>query len=370
MTRVVLMNPGPVNVDERVRAAIASPDECHREPETRELLARVRGKLATVAGGGDAHTAVLLTGSGTAALEATVSSVVPATGGLLVLDNGHYGERLHRIAQVHGIAVKRLEFGWANPVDLAAVERVLAAEPWLTHVGLVHHETSTGMLNPAGDVGRLAARHGRSLILDAISSIGAEDLDVVADHVGWCVGTANKCLEGLPGISFVLGTRAGFDGLAGIPARTFYLDLHAGYQAQVTGGAPQFTPALQVLRALDVALDLTLAETVAGRGGRYRARAGQLRTGLTDRGVRLLLPPQHRAASITNAWLGGDLTYDELHDGLKQHGFVIYAVQDRVAGSFRLANMGQLTAADIDRFFTAFDAVTARPAVAAVGAGQ
>ncbi|MER7004147.1 aminotransferase class V-fold PLP-dependent enzyme [Dactylosporangium sp. NPDC000555] len=369
MTRVVLMNPGPVNVDERVRAAIASPDECHREPETRELLTRVRGKLTAVAGG-DGHTAVLLTGSGTAALEATVSSVVPATGGLLVLDNGHYGERLHRIAEVHGIAARRLEFGWANPVDLDAVDRALAAEPWLSHVAMVHHETSTGMLNPAGGVGRLAARHGRSFILDAISSIGAEDLDVVADHVDWCVGTANKCLEGLPGISFVLGTHAAFDALAEIPARTFYLDLHAGYRAQVTGGAPQFTPALQVLRAFDVALELTLAETVASRGARYRARAEQIRTGLTGRGVRLLLPPQHRAASITNAWLGGDLTYDQLHDGLRQHGFVIYAVQDRAAGSFRLANMGQLTAADIDRFFIAFDAVTARPAVTALGVAQ
>ncbi len=358
--RVVLLNPGPVNVHDRVRAAIASPDECHREPEAQELLVTVADKIVEVCGGGDSHTAVLLTGSGTAALEMVVSSVVPADGRFLVLDNGHYGERLLRIARVHGIDVDHLEFGWANPITPEAVDRFLGENPGVTHVGMVHHETSTGMLNPLRELGDVVARHGRSLIVDAISSLGAEELDVVADHVDWCVGTANKCLEGLPGISFVCAPRERFAALEPLPARTFYFDLFAGYRAQVLDRSPQFTPALQVLRALDTALDLTLEEGVAARGRRYADRAREIREGLEQRGIELLLPPHQRAASITNAHLAGGLTYDELHDGLKERGYVIYATQAKSAGVFRVANMGQLTAADIAGFFAAFDDVLSK----------
>ncbi|MFI9121547.1 pyridoxal-phosphate-dependent aminotransferase family protein [Streptomyces bikiniensis] len=359
--RVVLLNPGPVNVHDRVRAALAGPDECHREPETQALLGTVAGKITEVCGADrDSHAAVLLTGSGTAALEAVVSSVVPAGGRLLVLDNGHYGERLLRIADVHGIDSVRLEFGWATPLDLDAVDRALAADPGVTHVAVVHHETSTGMLNPLRELGALVDRHGRSLIVDAISSLGAEDLDVVRDRVDWCVGTANKCLEGMPGISFVCAPRERLDALADVPARTFYFDLSANYRAQVLKGSPQFTPAVQVLRALDAALDLTLAEGVPARTARYAARAAEIRAGLEERGIDLLLPADQRAGSITNAHLANGMTYDELHDGLKEHGYVIYATQEKSAGVFRLANMGQLTASDIAGFFRAFDEVVAR----------
>ncbi|MGW4309646.1 pyridoxal-phosphate-dependent aminotransferase family protein [Streptomyces californicus] len=359
--RVVLLNPGPVNVHDRVRAALAGPDECHREPESQALLGTVGGKITEVCGAGrDSHATVLFTGSGTAALEAVLSSVVPADGRLLVLDNGHYGERLLRIADVHGIATVRLEFGWAVPLDLDAVDQALAADAGITHVAVVHHETSTGMLNPLRELGPLVARHGRSLIADAISSLGAEDLDVVRDHVDWCVGTANKCLEGMPGISFVCAPRERLEALAHVPARTFYFDLSANYRAQVVKGSPQFTPAVQVLRALDAALDLTLAEGVAARTARYAARAAEIRAGLEERGIELLLPPERRAGSITNAHLANGMTYDELHDGLKEHGYVIYATQEKSAGVFRLANMGQLTGEDIAGFFRAFDEVVAR----------
>ncbi|GAB3845641.1 2-aminoethylphosphonate aminotransferase [Micromonospora andamanensis] len=356
--RLVLLNPGPVNVHEKVRAAIAAPDLCHREPEAADLMAAVSTKVTEVCGAGGDHRSVLLTGSGTAALEATIASVVPPNGRLLVLDNGHYGERLHRIAAAHGLPSQRLEFGWATPIDLEMVAAALLADPSITHVGLVHHETSTGMLNPLRAVGDLVAGHGRTLIVDAISSLGSEQLDMAADHIGWCIGTANKCLEGLPGISFVCAPRAGFASLADLPTRGLYLDLHTHYRAQVQAQTFAFTPALGVLHAFDVALDLMLAEGVASRGRRYAELAQLIRDGLTQRGVQLLLPPEHRANSLTNAHLANGMTYQELHDGLRRRGYVIYATQDRAAGVFRLANMGQLTEADIAGLFVAFDEVT------------
>lgn len=357
--QTVMLNPGPVNTDPRVRAVAAYPDVCHREPEVAALMDGVRSKLTAVAGGTAEHTTVLLTGSGTAALEATVASVVPASGRLLVVDNGHYGERVHDVAVANGVPVTRLDLGWGSAVDVGALEAALDADPGVTHVALVHHETSTGRLNPLREVGELVSRRGLSLIVDAISSLGCEDLDVVADHVDWCVGTANKCLEGLPGTSFVTARRSAFRGLADLGRRTYYLDLHRHFVAQDEQGAPAFTPAVQVLYALDVAVSLTLEETVAGRHRRYADRAAQVRRGVEALGLRLLLEEDQRACSVTHVLLPDGLAYEDLHDRLKADGFVIYSVPAQVGRVFRVATMGQVTEAQVERFLGALAAALA-----------
>ncbi|MFD0530442.1 aminotransferase [Kitasatospora arboriphila] len=358
--RVVLLNPGPVNTHERVKAAIGSPDECHREPEAQELLATVARKVTAVSGGGDTHAAVLLTGSGTAALEAAVSSVVPADGRLLVLDNGHYGERLLKIAEVHRIPVLRLEFGWARPIDLDAVDRALAADPGITHVAAVHHETSTGMLNPVGELGR-AGRPARPL------PAGRRDQQpgrrgprrrrrprrLVHRHRQQVPGgPARHQFRRRPPGTLRAARRRPRPDLLPRPARPLHLpgrQPHTPVHPGPAGAArPRRGPRPHRRRG------------VAARRKRYTERADAIRAGLLERGVDLLLPPEHRASSITNAHLSNGMTYDELHDGLKQHGYVIYATQEKSAGVFRLANMGQLTADDITGFFAAYDEVVRR----------
>jgi 2-aminoethylphosphonate-pyruvate transaminase len=339
---------------------MSSPDRCHREPEVAQSMRAVRAKAARVCGGTDADTAVVLAGSGTAALEAAVASVVPPDGRLLILDNGHYGERIFRIASVHRIPLIRLEFGWMRPFDLGEVDRVLSEDPSITHVAMIHHETSTGMLNPLRAAGELVARHGRALIVDAISSLGSERLDLAADHITWCVGTANKCLEGLPGVSFVVGSHAAFDALGEVPARGFYLDLHGHYHSQEHLNAPMFTPAVQVLTAFEKALDFALEEGPEARGRRYDALAQAVRSGFGARGGSFLLPAGRRANSVTNIAVPEGLTYQQLHDALKDEGFVVYSTQDKLAGWFRVATMGQLVPADIEAFFEAYDRVVAK----------
>ena len=361
----ILMNPGPVNLDERVRAAMNNPDMCHREPEFAELMTTVRRKLTLACGGDERYTTVVITGSGTAALEAAIASVVPPQGKLLVLSNGHYGERLRDIAAVDRVPHEVLEFGWAQPIDVEQVRRALAGDPSLTHVAMIHHETSTGMLNPVASVGETVAQAGRSLIVDAISSLGGETFNVVGDHVDWCVGTANKCLESVPGLSFVCATRKNFDGLAGIPPRSFYLDLAALYNAEERKKAPAFTPAIPAFMALNVALDLFLREGVLGRAQRYAALALRLRKGLRALGLKMLLAPEHMCNTLTAIYLPEGLTYEELHGRLKESGFVIYAAQDALSRKvFRLANMGQITAADMGRFLAAMEAALSRRKVA------
>ncbi|WP_405949700.1 aminotransferase class V-fold PLP-dependent enzyme [Streptomyces prunicolor] len=352
--QLVLMNPGPVVLDERVRAALAGPDLCHREPEFVDLLARIRHKTTLVAGGGDAHTSVLLTGSGTSAVEAAISSAVPPDGGLLVVDNGHYGERFEHIAAAYGIRTHWLELGWATPVDLARVERALAADPGLTHVGMVQHETSTGMLNDVAAVARIAHKLGREVIVDAVSSVGAERISLAREEVDWLCGSANKCIEGAPGLAFVSAARTAFERLADRPNRTYYLDLHRHYTAQEKSGLPAFTPGIPACYAFEVALDLALTEGRQARHARYAALAGRLRAGLEALGLELLLPPDRRAVGLTALRLPAGTGYEELHRGLRAAGFVIYRAQERLSADYwRLSTMGRITAADIDRFLAA-----------------
>lgn len=355
--RLVLLNPGPVNTDSRTRAAMASDDACHREPEAAALMDRVRSKAANIAGGQQDHDAVLLGGSGTAALEAAVSSVVPSDGRLLILSNGHYAERMTAIAELHGIATTVLDFGWCNPIDIAAVRLHLETHDDISHVGLVHHETSTGMLNPLRPLGALVHEFGRELIVDAISSLGCEEVHVELDHIDWLVGTANKCLEGLPGVSFVVARRESLRRLDAVPRRSYYLDLHGHWQAQILTGAPLFTPPLQVVAAFEVALDLAIEEGTANRHNRYLERATSVRNGLSERGAKFLLDERDRAVSTTNVFLPSGVSYEFLHDALKSFGFVIYAAQKVLPGVYRVANMGQISARDIERFLEAYDSV-------------
>jgi 2-aminoethylphosphonate-pyruvate transaminase len=362
--RVVLMSPGPVNVDPRVRSALNGPDICHREHEFNQLLQAVKAKTTAVCGGSAAYTSIVITGSGTAAVEATVSSVVPADGGLLVLSNGHYGERLAAIARVHGLRHRVRDLGWAARIDVIDVDRLLAADPSLTHVGVVHHETSTGMLNPVHDLGTVVARHRRSFIVDAISSLGGETLDVRDAAITWCIGSSNKCLEGMPGLSFVCAQKTDLQRLAGLPARSFYLSLHRQYVAQDVVGVPAFTPAVQSFAAFGAALDLMLEEGVAGRTARYSALADQLRRGLAALGLEMLLPAADRSSSLTVIRLPDSISYHDLHSRLRAAGYVAYAAQERLAsGYFRLANMGSLTPGDIDGLLGALGrALAAGPA--------
>ncbi len=349
--RLVLMNPGPVVTDHRVRAALAGPDLCHREPEFADLMRSVRQRTTQLCAGDDRHTSVILTGSGTSAVEAAISSVVPLDAGLLVIDNGHYGERFQHIAVSHNIRTHHLRLGWDSPVDLDAVDRILSADSTLTHVGVVHHETSTGRLNDVAAVTRIAHARGRQVIVDAVSSVGADAISLAGDEVDWLAGSSNKCVEGAPGLSFVSGRHSAFEALGGLPRRTFYLDLHRHYTAQEKALAPAFTPGIPAFYAFDTALGLALEEGREARHARYFALAQQLRTGLEELGLEIMLAPEERAVGLTAIRIPEGLTYEWLHDGMRASGFVIYSAQEQLKNRFfRLSTMGCMSSRDITDF--------------------
>ena len=351
---MILLNPGPVNVSRRVTAALARGDLCHREPEFGALQASIRARLVEAFAPDGEFTAVLITGSGTAALEAAVTSVLSERGRLVIVSNGVYGERIAAMAAAAQLPHTVVETPWTASPDLAAVERALA-EPGVEAVAVVHHETTTGLLNPVAEVGRLARARGKLLLVDSVSGLAGDVLDAnLADLV---VGTGGKCIQGFPGLAFVLVRKDAMARMAAYPRRSLYLSLPIHHEAQERGTVP-FTPAVQLAWALDEALAELLEEGVAARIARYAAAAALLRDGFTRLGLRFVLPPGLRSNSITSLWLPAGRTYAALHDGLKARGFVIYEGQGRLAPEiFRVANMGHLARADFEAFLEALSDV-------------
>lgn len=345
----ILLNPGPVTLSERVRASLLGPDLCHREPEFGTLQASIRERLLAVYGQSPTRwAAILMTGSGTAAVEAMVSSLVPRGRRLLVVENGVYGERIRSMADRHGIPLAVAASDWQGTLDLASVRAALEAHPDVSHVAVVHHETTTGRLNQLDGLAGICREHGAGMLIDGVSSFGAEWIDFDGWPVHACAATANKCLHGVPGTSFTLVRR---DALAAADARrTLYLDLAAYLANQDAGGTP-FTQSVQTFYALDAALAEFFEEGGwEARRATYRERQRQVRETLATLGVATLLPAAESSCVLQAFRLPPGVTYPSLHDGLKSRGFVIYAGQGRLAaGIFRISTMGAIGPDDITR---------------------
>jgi 2-aminoethylphosphonate-pyruvate transaminase len=345
---MILLNPGPVNVSPRVTAALARGDLCHREPEAYALLDSIRGRLAAAFAPAGGFTPVLVTGSGTAALEMAVASVLSSAGRLVVVSNGVYGERIAAMAAAHGLPHDVVASEWTTRPDLRAIERAASARD-VEAIAVVHHETTTGLLNPVAEIGAIARRHGKLLVVDSISGLAGDALDLEAAGADLVVGTANKCIQGLPGMAFVLARSAALERLATYPPRSIYLSL-----ATYVKNPMPFTPAVQAGYALDEALAELLEEGVGARVARYAGAADRLRAGFARLGLECILPPELRSNSITALRFPAGHKYRALHDGLKARGFVVYEGQGRLAREvFRVANMGHLTTADFDAFLVA-----------------
>jgi 2-aminoethylphosphonate-pyruvate transaminase len=353
---MLLLNPGPVTLSERVRRSLLQPDLCHRESEFFDLQDEARRRLLGVYSlDATQWAAVLLTASGTAAVEAMVAALVPAGGRLLIVENGVYGERMAMICAQYGIDHERLVGDWLSAPDLAAVESVLkgqAKDSPFTHVAVVHHETTTGRLNDLRGLSRLCRDHGAQLLVDAVSSFGGETIDFGDPTLAAAAATANKCLHGVPGAAFVIVRRSALENAA---RRTYYLDLSRLARLQDERNTP-FTPAVHAYYALVEALREYEEEGgLPARRRHYAAMAERVRAGLAELGVESLLPAGESSVVLRAYRLPDGITYTQLHDALKSDGFIIYAGQGNLSKTlFRISTMGDLQAADIDRLLNCF----------------
>ncbi|WP_447977872.1 pyridoxal-phosphate-dependent aminotransferase family protein [Candidatus Nitrospira bockiana] len=353
---MILLNPGPVNVSERVRKALLRPDICHRESEFSELLGGIRDKLlkAFVPGAEAEYTAIVLTGSGTAAVESALVSSVPHAKRGLILNNGVYGERMSAMLSLHRLAIPELKMDWLTRPDPETLRLALRQHQEVHVVGMVHHETTTGLINPVKEIAEVVDSQNRVFVLDAVSALGGEALDIAGSKIYMVAATAGKCLQGFPGVSFLLIRRGFMERMRAYPKRSWYLHLPHYYDEQERGTIP-FTPAVQLYYALDEALNELLEEGVANRIARYRKAAALIRQRLQALGLKPVLPPAVQSNTITAYYLPDGVGYAALHDGLKARGYVIYAGQGQLeAKIFRIANMGALSQQDFEGFLSAF----------------
>ena len=353
---MILLNPGPVNVSDRVRQALLRPDICHRESECSELLNDIRQKLlkAFVPGEEDEYTAIILTGSGTAAVEAALLSSMPLGKRAMIISNGMYGQRLSSMIKIHRLGVPDMKYDWGVGPDLEMVELALKQHPEVHTVAMVHHETTLGFINPAKELAEIVDRHNRVFMLDSVSGLGGEAVDIGGSKMYMVAGASQKCIQGFPGAAFVLVRKGFMERMMKYPKRSWYLNLANYYEEQERGTIP-FTPAVQVYYAFREALDELLEEGVENRIKRFQGYASTIRTGMETMGIQAVLPPEVQGNTLTAFYLPDGVSYARLHDGLKEAGYVIYAGQGQVENKiFRVANIGALTNQNIEGFLSAF----------------
>ena len=338
-----LLTPGPLTTSITVKRAMWR-DWGSRDREFIALNARVLQRLVRMAGGAGTHVCVPIQGSGTFVVEAMLGTLVPRVGRLLVLVNGAYGARMVRIARYHGRQLVALETPEDQPNDLAALERALAADPAITHVAAVHCETTSGILNPIDRIAAITAAAGRRLLIDAMSSFGALPLDARDVPFDALAASANKCLEGVPGVGFALVRQKTLLGAEG-NAPALSLDLYDQWVSMERTGQWRFTPPTHVLAALDQALDEHQAEGgVAGRGTRYRANCRILIEGMRALGFETLLSDDLQAPIIVTLRMPADprFLFDHFYDRLRDRGYVIYPGKLTAAPSFRIGCIGRI----------------------------
>ena len=360
-----LLTPGPLTTSMSVKQAMLH-DWGSRDANFVAINARMRQRLVAMIGGEGTFACVPMQGAGTFAVEAMVNAFVPRDGKLLVLVNGAYGKRIFHMCGYSGRAVARLDWADDQPVDPASVAKALAADAAITNVAVVHCETTSGILNPIAEVARIVAAAGRKLLIDAMSAFGAIELDSRKVPFEAVAASSNKCIEGVPGLSFVLGR---IDSLKQTQGRSpsLALDLHEQWQALEKTGQYRFTPPIHCIVAFDQALTEHEEEGgVAGRGARYRSNWRTLTDGMRALGFETLLPEALQAPIIVTFRMPADprFHFQTFYDKLKDRGYVIYPGKLTAADSFRIGCIGRLDESHMKGALAAIRAAMAEMGVA------
>ncbi|MDB5559766.1 MAG: 2-aminoethylphosphonate--pyruvate transaminase [Enterovirga sp.] len=340
----LLLTPGPLTTSRSVKQAMVH-DWGSRDGAFVAINKAVLERLPEIVHGGERYVTVPMQGSGTFAVEAMLTTFVGRGGKCLLLVNGAYGHRAKRILDIAGRAALVQETAEDQPVDPDALDRALAADPAITHVFVVQCETTSGILNPVAEVAEVVARHGRRLLVDAMSAFGALPLDSRSVGFDAVAASSNKCIEGVPGLGFVICRR---DALAETKgnATTLVLDLYDQHEAFGRTGQYRFTPPIHVIVAFHQALEEFFAEGgVAGRGGRYAENCRVLIRGMEALGFEPLLPAGLQAPIIVTFRMPAtpDFAFGRFYDALKDRGYVIYPGKLTVAETFRIGCIGRIT---------------------------
>lgn len=355
-----LLTPGPLTTSVETKEAMLH-DWGSRDQAFIDTNARVRTSLLEIAHASDTHVCVPLQGSGTFVVEATLGTLIPKDGKALILINGAYGHRMAKILTYAGRPFEIMETPEDTPPDTTQLTIKLAGDTAITHVLVVHCETTSGILNPIEDIANIVKDAGRSLIIDAMSAFGAIMLDSREVHFDALMASSNKCLEGVPGMGFALIRQSVLETCAG-NAHSLALDLYDQWKAMEGNGQWRFTPPTHVIIAFGKAIEQFEAEGgVAGRYARYANNCQILVEGMGNLGFETLLPPSLQAPIIVTFKMPADPAFDfqVFYDKVKDRGFVLYPGKLTVAPSFRIGCIGHLGADDMNEALSVMSDVLA-----------
>jgi 2-aminoethylphosphonate-pyruvate transaminase len=355
--RNILLNPGPATTTDTVKYAQVVADICPREKEFGGLMEFISTELTKLVATTEDYTTVLFGGSGTAAVEAILSSVIDERP-VLIVNNGAYGNRMCQIADIYGLNYYNYESPPDQGLDLRKLESFIqTAEKRIAYMAIVHCETTTGLLNPIKEAGDLCRKYGMIMIVDAMSSFAAIPINMNEMNIHFLAASANKNLQGMAGVSFVIANRAELEKTKRIKPRNLYLNLYDQYQSFVQTKQMRFTPPVQTLYALKQAILETKWEGVQARYERYSKSWETLISGITRLGLSHLVEKTCHSKIITSI-IEPDFpnyNFNKMHDFLYENGFTIYPGKLDDKKTFRVANIGDITALDMKRFITVLE---------------
>lgn len=346
----LLLTPGPLTTSRTVKEAMLF-DSCTWDDDYNlGVVQTIRQQLVALATTAEGYTSVLLQGSGSYAVEAVLGSVVGQQGKVLIVNNGAYGARMAEMATLMGIAHHHYDCGEISRPDVQALDEILRNDPAITHIAMVHCETTTGMLNPIAEVATLATRYDKRYIVDAMSSFGGIPLDVAALNIDFLISSANKCIQGVPGFGFVIARQRELEKCQG-RSRSLSLDLYAQWRCMEDNhGKWRFTSPTHTVLAFTQALkELAEEGGISARHQRYQQNQRSLVAGMRELGFEPLLEDALHSPVITAFYSPADPQYrfKDFYQHLKNQGFVIYPGKVSQSDCFRIGNIGEVYASDI-----------------------
>lgn len=357
--RKVLLNPGPATTTATVKAAQIVPDICPREAEFGDVMRSVADDLVRIVHGDPGqYAAVLFCGSGTVCIDASLSSFLPGDGAkALVVNNGAYSSRAVEVCKYYGMPHIDLSLPIDRPIDVAAVEQALADNPDVKLVYTTHHETGTGVLNPIAQIGAVAHAYGATFVVDTTSSFAMVPIDIVACNVDACMASAQKGIQGITGLSFIIARKQLIEASADYPKRSYYCNAFTQYDYFERTGQMHFTPPVQVIYAARQALDEYFAEGEQPKWKRHQTMAEHIHTGLAKLGLKEAIAREYQSNLVVSIEYPDDpaWSFEHVHDYCYERGFTIYPGKISSLNTFRICTLGAITPEDIDAFFVVLE---------------
>ncbi|MDP8098752.1 2-aminoethylphosphonate aminotransferase [Pasteurella atlantica] len=348
--RNVLLNPGPATTSDSVKLAQVVPDICPREKEFGDLMEYVSNELTTIVANTNEYTTVLFGGSGTSVVEAILTSVVPHDKTVLIVNNGAYGKRMCQIASRYKMNFIEFKSSSIEPINLEKLEDEIKENKNISHLSVIHNETTTGLLNNLDDLGALAKKYNLELIVDAMSSYAAVPIDMKKQNIHYLAASSNKNIQGMAGVGFVIANKSSVQKLKDIEPRSFYLSLYEQYENFIKSHQMRFTPPVQTLYALKQAIIEAKEEGVENRYARYSASWEVLINTLKEMDLKYLVDDKYHSKIITSIFIPNGIDFNAMHNFFFEKGFTIYPGKVEEFNTFRIANIGEINSDDMEKF--------------------